>query len=121
MKKLSKILSIVILALMLLTITSNIVLATSVALDPKDITGDMNDTSAIQTVGQKIVGIIQVAGSVIAVVILAVLGIKYMMGSTEEKAEYKKTLMPYLVGAVLIFAASNLASVIVNFAAGITL
>ena len=39
-----------------------------------------------------------------------------MMGSASEKAEYKKTMIPYIVGAVLIFAASNLASMIYNWA-----
>lgn len=35
-----------------------------------------------------------------------------MMGSPEEKAEYKKTMMPYVVGAVFIFAASQIAGVV---------
>lgn len=39
-----------------------------------------------------------------------------MMGSAQEKAEYKKTMIPYLIGAVLIFAASNIAGWIYNFA-----
>ena len=43
-----------------------------------------------------------------------------MMGSAEEKAEYKKTMIPYLVGAILIFAASNLASMIYGFASTVT-
>ena len=119
MKKLSKLLSIIVLALMLLTITSNIVLATGIT-DPKNIIGTAPTGNGIQNVGKKVVGIIQTVGSVISVVVLVVLGIKYMMGSTEEKAEYKKTLMPYLIGAVLIFAASNLASVVFNFATQIT-
>lgn len=38
-----------------------------------------------------------------------------MMGSAEEKAEYKKTLMPYFIGAVLIFAASAFAQAIYSF------
>ena len=54
----------------------------------------------------KIVGIIQVVGTMVSVGMLIVLGIKYMMGSAEEKAEYKKTFIPYVVGAALIFAAS---------------
>ena len=51
-----------------------------------------------------------------AVGILMVLGIKYMMGSAEEKAEYKKTMIPYLIGAVLLFAAVNLATYIYGIA-----
>ena len=42
-----------------------------------------------------------------------------MMGSAEEKAEYKKTLLPYIIGAALVFAASTVASVIFNFASSI--
>lgn len=72
-----------------------------------------------QTVGQKIIGIIQVVGIIISVICLMVLGIKYMMGSAEEKAEYKKTFIPYLVGAILLFAASALANSIYNLATGL--
>ena len=59
-------------------------------------------------------------GSAAAIVILIILGVKYMMGSAEEKAEYKKTFVPYLIGAVLIFAASNLAGMVYNFASTVT-
>ena len=38
-----------------------------------------------------------------------------MMGSAEEKAEYKKTLMPYVIGAALVFAASAIAGIIFGF------
>ena len=70
--------------------------------------------------GGKIIGAIQIIGIIIAIVVLLVLGIKYMVGSAEEKAEYKKTMMPYVVGALLIFAAStivNLLYSVINSAA----
>ena len=73
----------------------------------------------VQNVGNNILGIIQVVGTIIAIGILMVLGIKYMMGSAEEKASYKKTMMPYIVGAVLIFAASNIATYVYNFTTSI--
>ena len=41
-----------------------------------------------------------------------------MMGSAEEKAEYKKTMIPYLVGAILVFAASTIANFVYNFVSG---
>ena len=78
-----------------------------------------NGTDEVKNFGQNLMGVIQVAGVVIAVIILMVLGIKYMMGSAEEKAEYKKTMIPYLVGAILIFAASTIANVVYQFASGI--
>ena len=73
-------------------------------------------TTKVKNVGGEIVGIIQVVGTMVAVGMLVVLGIKYMMGSAEERAEYKKTLFPYLIGAVLIFAASNLADMVYTWA-----
>ena len=111
MKKSAKIVSMLITIIMILT------LATSVfAIDPGSITGNTTNTEAVQNIGQRILGIVQVVGSIAAVIVLVVLGIKYMMGSAEEKAEYKKTMIPYIIGAVLIFAASNLASMIYKWA-----
>lgn len=52
---------------------------------------------------EKILGIIQVVGTVVSVAILIVIGIKYMTGSIEERAEYKQSLKPYLIGAFLLF------------------
>ena len=43
-----------------------------------------------------------------------------MMGSASEKAEYKKTMIPYLVGAILIFGASAITKVVVSIGSGIT-
>ena len=110
--KLSKIVSIVAIAIMLLAILSNFALA----VNPSTITIKTSGTSNITSIGGQIIGIIQVVGSIVAVAILVVLGIKYMMGSASEKAEYKKTLMPYVIGAVLIFAASSLAGMVYTWA-----
>jgi len=41
-----------------------------------------------------------------------ILGLKYMLGSTEERASYKKSMIPYIVGAVLLFAAVSLTSLV---------
>ena len=70
-------------------------------------------------IGNKILGIIQVVGIILSVGCLMVLGIKYMMGSAEEKAEYKKTFIPYLIGALLLFAASAFAKTIYNWVTNI--
>ena len=86
---------------------------------PNGLKATYQGTDDIKTVGQKIMGIVNTVGVVIAVVILMVLGIKYMMGSAEEKAEYKKTMIPYIVGAVLIFGATTIANAIYNFANGL--
>ena len=76
-------------------------------------------TSGLVNVGQMIVSVVQTVGVLVAVVILLVLGIKYMMGSAEEKADYKKSMIPYLVGAVLIFAASAITGIVYEMAKAI--
>ena len=70
------------------------------------------DTSDIEDVGGQIVGIIQIVGTVVSVGTLTIIGIKYALGSAEERASYKKTLIPYIVGAILLFGATNLTQVI---------
>ena len=91
---------------------------------PKDITragaDDSITTGTIDKAGKNVVSILQAVGVVLSVVMLIVIGIKYMMGSAEEKAEYKKTLMPYVIGAALIFAASVFAQVAYDFFNGWT-
>ena len=81
-----------------------------------NVTPNSTNTNSITDIGNKVMGIIQVIGTIAAVAIVMVLGIKYMMGSAEEKAEYKKTMIPYLVGAILLFAATTVATAIYNFA-----
>ena len=88
---------------------------------PSDLNPNPNATGTdeVKALGENIMGVVQTVGVVLAVIILMVLGIKYMMGSAEEKAEYKKTMIPYIIGAVFIFAASTIANVVYQFATGI--
>ena len=77
---------------------------------------NVNASNEFNDVGSKIIGALKGIGTIVAVAILIVIGIKYMMGSAEEKAEYKKTMIPYFIGAILVFAAPQVAGVIYNFA-----
>ena len=116
-KKTMKVFSILVLAMMMVSFLSMTVLAAD-GYDPLKYNGENSqvNTEKMDSIGQSIVNIITTAGSIISVIVLVVLGLKYMMGSAEEKAEYKKTLLPYVIGAAFVFAASTLASVIYNFA-----
>lgn len=117
--KTMKILTTIATILIMISMGISIVYAADAEIKPNGLSPKYNGTGDIQTVGEKIMGIIQTVGVVVAVVILMVLGIKYMMGSAEEKAEYKKTMIPYLVGAILIFGATTIANAVYNFATGI--
>ena len=109
-KKLVKILTTVLLIVMMVSVAAS------------QITGSTDGTRSteIANVGKSIVGILQTVGIILSVIVLIILGIKYMMGSAEEKADYKKSMIPYLVGAILIFAASALAQVVYQFVTGIS-
>lgn len=66
-----------------------------------------------------ILGVINVVGVVTSVITLMVVGIKYMLGSVEEKAEYKKTMGMYLLGAVLVFSITTVPSILYKIAQSI--
>lgn len=116
MKKLSKIFAVLlILAIAMIAFTT---VANATAGDVANIfqkAEESNvDTGDMTTVAGNIVNIITWVGIIVAIIVLLVLGIKYMMGSAAEKAEYKKTMIPYLVGAVLIFGASAIVQAVVK-------
>ena len=63
-----------------------------------------------------IIGAIKTIGVAVTMIALMVMGIKYMTGSVEEKAEYKKTMIPYLVGVFIFFGLSQLIAIIIEVA-----
>ena len=71
----------------------------------------VDDPEITQKAG-KVLGIISGIGVIVAVVVLVGIGIKFMLGSVEEKAEYKKTLIPYIIGAFLLIAATTVPKII---------
>ena len=115
MKKNVKIISTILSAIMLVaTIAGTVMAAPDIneVIDKVETSGTVNNTSQITIVGANIVNIIQVVGIVIAIVILLIIGIKYLTASAEGKAEYKKTMIPYLVGAGLVFAGTSIVKVV---------
>jgi len=85
-------------------------------------TADTHATSG----GSKIVEIIngfikliQVAGSGVAVIVVTILGVKYMLASAGEKADIKKQAMPIVVGCVILFAAVNLVGIVASIGSGL--
>lgn len=122
MKKTIKIMSIVLIAIMLVASISSVALADTVT----DVLNNMvntdissNKTDGLTSLGGNIVAIVQVVGIVIAVIVILVIGIKYLVASPEGKAEYKKTMIPYLVGAVLIFAGTTIVNVVYQVVTGL--
>ncbi len=110
-KKIQKIFNFILVIIMIFFLIGPVVNATQ----PSDIKEVVVDTKDLEQTGNNIVRILQTFGVILSVIILIIIGIKYMLGSAEEKAEYKKTLMPYVIGAALIFAASAFAQIAYDF------
>lgn len=65
---------------------------------------DITDAGSLISKAGVIVGIIRNIGIVVGVIGLTAIGVRYMFASITEKAEYKETMMPYLLGCVLLMA-----------------
>ena len=78
----------------------------------------VSGATKLGNIANKIIGAVQVIGSISSVIALILIGIKYVMGSVEEKAEYKQTLKPYLIGAIMVFGITNLEVIIQNIVIG---
>ena len=81
-----------------------------------DSSTEVTGASRLENLGNIVIGFLRTVGSIVSVAVLAILGIKYMMGSVEKKAEYKQTMKPYLIGAVLVFGITNILAIIINIA-----
>ena len=55
---------------------------------------------------------LQAIGTVVAVIMLSIIAIKYMISSVEERADYKQTMIPYVIGAGTLLIVSNLLGLI---------
>lgn len=66
--------------------------------------GEQKD-SDLQTIISDIYNILFPLGIAITVIIGGVLGIKFMMASAEDKAKIKESMIPYVLGCVVIYGA----------------
>ena len=129
--KLSKTIKILVIMLLLALITifaSQFVMAedTSKGIDPLNADDSLTDrfsrtdesgaSKAASNIIGMIINIAQVIGMGVAIIMLVVLAIQYIAASPEGKAEIKKNSTIYIVGAVILFAASGILSIIRRFA-----
>ncbi len=93
------------------------VFATSEFLNPTLIQPQQDTTAnKMQGITGVILAVVQVVGAAIAVIMLLVLGIKYMHSAPNDRAEIKKHAVVYVVGAVVLFASSGILGIIRTFA-----
>ena len=115
MNKKSLIGSVLIISVIIITLLTVIIPTYSYADNSLDSLGldDLDDykgtnpgSEKLKSKANTIFSYLRTIGIVLSVVALVAIGIKYMLGSVEEKATYKQTLLPYLIGAILLFTGS---------------
>lgn len=73
-----------------------------------------SDSQGIKSMGEKIVGLVQVIGVSVATIMIVVIAIRYFISSPDQKADVKSKLIPFLIGALLLFGASGILSIVVT-------
>lgn len=74
--------------------------------------GAGSDSAKIYRIGAKVVKILRNISAAIAVLTITIVGFRYMLGSVEQRAEYKETMKPIIIGCILIAGLSSILSVI---------
>ena len=71
-------------------------------------------SSNIANTINNVIGLLQITGTGISVIVVTMLGIKYLLASPSEKADTKKMIRPILIGCFLLFGAVNLVAIIAD-------
>lgn len=79
----------------------------------------VDDPGKLSDFSSSLYTILIIAATAVTIVVGIILGIKYMVGSVEEKAEYKKMLIPYVAGCVAIYGALGIWKLVVSILSSI--
>lgn len=116
MKKSLKIFAVVLIAMLVVFSVST----SSYADSAKDVIGGINaDTSGIDSQGMKtiagrVLGLLQIVSAILAVILVAYLGFKMVLGSANEKADVQKQFIPLIIGVTIVFAATSIANLLLG-------
>ena len=72
------------------------------------------DQATLESTSDFIYNILLAIAMVVAVIIGMIIGIQFMTSSVEEKAKIKESLVPYVVGCVVVFGAFGIWKIAVN-------
>ena len=106
--KITKIISILVI-IAAIALSLNIVLAANAVEIPE--ASKVTDTNFTGTVGN-VLGVVTYGCYAAAVILLIILGVKWLMAAPDAKADMKKTAITYVIGAIMIFAAGAIVQVI---------
>ena len=125
MKNKMKLISMVVVIMIMIFTLLSVVYEVKADFNPADIINNVGreantanvETASLNSKAGKILAYIRNIAVIAGVIIITILGVKYMTGSLEEKAEYKKSFIPLIVGIIVIMAATAIATTIFSIAA----
>ena len=113
-----KIICIMLVIINILASTTNAFTITDIINKGKDFinngTGEKVREDRVSSLSSSILSILQFIAIVVAVAMIAILGIKYITGSVEMQADIKKTLVPYMMGALMAFGAFTIWKIVIS-------
>ena len=118
MKIINKVLIIIALAITIFTIIAPTQVLADPITNPNDYFGPNWKSSSTEF--RRRSGIIRAFGTVVSVVAFMVIGIKYIIGSVDERAEYKERMIPYIIGFIMLFTIPNIVGIIYDLTKDVT-
>ena len=119
MKKDKKIIKIILIVLLLLTvgliISNNAFASWNMDLESYDRDNAERAGNKITNIMGAIINMMSTVGAGIAIIMLIVIGIQYVSKGAEGKAEAKKDLTGYTIGAVILFGVSGILKILQMF------
>ena len=70
---------------------------------------DNNISNSFSTVVSRILGFLQIASGLVAVIMIAYTGFRYIVETPDMKEKLKKDMIPIVVGILLVFFATSIA------------
>lgn len=77
------------------------------------------DNEDIHNLSDSLYNILLIIGTIIAMIVGVVLGIQFITGSVEAKSKVKESLIPYVVGCIVIFGAFGIWKLAITILQGI--
>lgn len=116
MKKSLKIFAVVLMAMLVVFSVSTFSYADSA----KDVVTGINanmtgiDSSGMKSIAGRVLGLLQIVSAILAVILIAYLGFKMVLGSANEKSDVQKQFIPLIIGVTIVFAATSIANLLLG-------
>lgn len=122
LRVLKVLLVVLVIAMCALTVTTSVYAEHDWSTDISTVDGlsgnDDLDNSAKTIVGA-IISVMRIVATGIALIMIIAVAVKYMSAAPGDRADIKKHAVPFVIGAIVLFASSGILSIIQQFASNI--